>query len=153
MVLLKWPFPHPIIPCVFYLGLLPYIFLNRLRVQVYTGNRNSPPSISCNTLTDPISCNTMTVTLWYRTPKFSFTSHLYVFSNELLSGVTFWKFFHSMDSLSWQNPGSCLSIKLAAGLLQISQLLLRCLKHRNVLTSLQHMSEVVLAETANTTQS
>lgn len=81
------------------------------------------------------------------------SSHLYVFSSGPLSDVMFWKFFHNKGSLSWQNQGSCLSVKLAAGLLQISQLLLQCLQHRNVLTSLQHMSEVVLTKTANTTQS
>lgn len=70
------------------------------------------------------------------------SSHLYVFSSGPLSDVMFWMFFHNMGSLSWQNQGSCLSVKLAAGLLQISQLLLQCLQHRNDLTSLQHMSEV-----------
>lgn len=81
-------------------------------------------------------------------------SHLCVSSGGPLGDGRFGRFSRSTGSPSWPSPGSCREAARAAGRRQISQPPRQCLQwRRNVLTSLQHMSEVVRTKTANATQS
>ena len=82
------------------------------------------------------------------------SSHLCVSSGGPLGDGMSGRFSRSTGSPSWPILGSCHEAVRAAGRRPISQPPRRCLqRRRNVLTSLQHMSEVVRTKTANTTQS